>query len=149
MKKWQSSFWTVLTLIALFATTLPTLAWACPMTGQIGDAATICQNTMPQTGVATTQLCADPRRCCKPLTLPATNERNENVGIIVQSRTTTAPGQLLNTAQAATGAIAILPSSVVLFAASQRSSLRPAAFLFPLRSQHRPHISAGRAPPAL
>jgi hypothetical protein len=38
MKKWQSSFWTVLTLVALFATTLPSLVWACPMTGQIGDA---------------------------------------------------------------------------------------------------------------
>ncbi|HEX8235459.1 MAG TPA: hypothetical protein VF600_05845 [Abditibacteriaceae bacterium] len=148
MKKWQGSFWTVLTLIALFAATLPALAWACPMTGQIGDAAAICKSMMPQTGISTAQPCADPRRCCKPLTLPSHNERHENTGA-AQSRTIGAPGQPLKIAPATTSATAVLPSSSILLAAPQRSSLRPAAFLFPLRSQHRPHAVAGRAPPVL
>jgi hypothetical protein len=33
----------VLTLVALFATNLPSFAWSCPMTGRIGDAVAVCQ----------------------------------------------------------------------------------------------------------
>ena len=148
MKKWQSSFWIVLTLVALFATTLPSLVWACPMTGQIGDAAAICQNMMQQTGAAT-QLCADPRRCCKPLTLPVNNERNENAGTVAQNRTITAPSQPLRVAHTFNGATAVLPSFFILHSAPQRSTLRPTEHLLTPRPQHRPHISAGRAPPVL
>ncbi len=148
MKKWQSSLWIMLTLVALFATTLPSLVWACPMTGQIGDAATICQGAMPQTGISDIQPCADPHRCCKPLSLPNNNERNQSTGAATQNRLIGAPAQSLQTSQISAGVAAVLPSSFTLFVAPQRSGLRPAALL-PLRSQHRPHAAAGRAPPVL
>ena len=149
MKKWQSCFWTVLTLVALFAATLPSLVWACPMTGQIGDAATICQQMMPQSGISSTSPCADPHRCCKPLSLPTSNEHNQTTSAVAQNRLIGAPSQFFQTSQTSSSATAVLLSSFTLSVEPQRLNSRPTALLLPLRSQHRPLSTAGRAPPLI
>ncbi len=69
MKKWLRPSMVVLALLALLASALPSSVWACPVSGRVGSAATVCKGVMPATiavSEATSQPCAHAGgRCCK------------------------------------------------------------------------------------
>jgi hypothetical protein len=53
--KWRSAVIAVMSLLALCASMLPSLAWAYSVTGRVGDAQMICRGMMPQTMSSSSQ----------------------------------------------------------------------------------------------
>lgn len=69
MKRWHRPCWLVMAFLALLASVVPSQGWACPMTGQIGDAKLVCRGVMPTSD--STQLCAHlGGTCCKLTPFP-------------------------------------------------------------------------------
>lgn len=114
MAKWCRPQFTALALLALLALLLPSLAWACPITGRIGGAATVC-NYPANGGDSTTSdsatsmpCCAQMQRgqCCKPtLQLPGSDDSKDTSVIqphadsrSILTRLTEAPHAVVDTA---------------------------------------------------
>ena len=152
MKKWRSPSLVVIALLALFVSTLPSLAWSCPVTGRIGNAATVCKGMTPPTAAATAQPCARPgSKCCHqvPLpTLPNNSDDNQKVTSAVFSTNGMSDLVSLLADHGKVGHIAaVLPTSPsVVPPPLDQVFLKnnpPPSFLL----QHRPAAVSGRAPP--
>lgn len=157
MRNWLRPSMIVMALLALLASGLPSSAWACPITGSIGSAATVCKGMMPAnvtSSDALSQPCARVGgKCCKPVSLPPLQDQSDDEKH---------PGTAFAPASSAGAALAFLLAhsptielAAVLPAAPRR--LSPAQTWLarftnsppPLRWQHRPASIAGRAPPTL
>lgn len=151
MQKWRSPFLTMIAVVALFASTLPSLAWACPMTGRIGALATVC-NSYSRTTAAPMRCCSHGQAkcmmsCCKPIPQPSENE----------GRSSSTPPQLDRANALLTPPAVSFQSSLLTFALPSLPELASPSLLggvaeslssATLRPQRTPEAHAGRAPPA-
>jgi len=82
MKVWLRVPFSILALLAMFATMMPGTVWACPMTGRVDVASRVCLGAMPMASagmMSGAMPCACfGRKCCKPLSVPAS--QNDDSG---------------------------------------------------------------------
>ena len=152
MRKWQSPWWTGIALLALIVSGLPSLAWACPMSGRVSDAATVCTH---MEGGAVMPCCARGmagmarscfRTCCKPVNLPSSsNERS--LTTVARTSTYVALGRLHRSAHA--GTTLALPPLRLHQNLPLTSALATASPPFALHPQLGLRQISGRAPPAV
>lgn len=65
------SLWVFLSLAALFVSVLPAPAWACPVTGRMGDSKLVCRAPGNLRALKCCGQCAKAGgKCCKPISLP-------------------------------------------------------------------------------
>ncbi|MDQ3812448.1 MAG: hypothetical protein M3347_00695 [Armatimonadota bacterium] len=153
MKKWRSRPWIIGSLVALLAAVMPSLAWACPMTGRIGDAAIVCHCAKAAATLATTPACAESHgKCCKQLPVPSSDTNQDSRENILAFRsqlaTVSLSPQLTKIAQAGPIPLALPsppPSLVPVRGLIFDRNLSPPH----LAGQHAPPTHAGRAPPVL
>ena len=156
MKQWCIRSFAALALVALLALLLPAPAWACPVTGRVGSAATVCRDMMPASiGAhgAVSQPCAHAGgKCCKPVSLPPLPGKSSDDEKHPAAAVAVAPPVALSFLLAYTPTVEIafvLPAQPSFPAAPQawlaRLNNSPPSFLL----QHRPASIAGRAPPTL
>ena len=157
MKKWLRPSMVLMALLALMASGLPSSAWACPMSGRVGSAATVCKGMMPASASpsdAAPQPCAHAGgKCCQPVSLPplpgqSDDEQHPATPFIAPATNAGAASAFL--AQPPTVDIAaLLPAVPLRLSPPQTWLARFTNSPPPLRLQHRPASIAGRAPPTL
>ncbi|MBV9468451.1 MAG: hypothetical protein JO316_25325 [Abitibacteriaceae bacterium] len=149
MKQWRNSLFTVLALLGLMASAVPSLAWACPMTGLVGSADSVCRKVGAHAGCCCH--CAMPgSKCCQQLPVPPSDTNNNSRHDTALSHSAVAPGAILHylsqTAQT-TSVVGTLPPPA-LSLAPQLNFLGERWVRPPLlKPQHAPPAAQGRAPP--
>ena len=139
----------LLALLAMFATLLPQTLWACPMNGRVDRASRVCLGMMPV--VKGEMPCAGSgSKCCKPVTLPASQTDDSQSNPAFTTTISQAPTLL---------ALALPTFEVAPFVApTTQTFLSPAERVYlarftnsppPSWTQYRPISLAGRAPPVL
>lgn len=151
MKLWRRPSFALLALLALFASVLPQALLACPMMGQIGTAATVCNIVGVAQSAAAQMPCAPQSdKCCKSISVPPQQSSNDNDHPAVSSSLSfpTAPFHAPAPVSIETPVVFAEPAlqvPPVLQSRLARFSNSPPSF----KSQHRPFAAAGRAPPVL
>jgi hypothetical protein len=150
MKQGRGSIWLMGALLALFASACPAPAWACPVTGRVGDAALVCQGKTP--GARCPAHCAHAGgKCCKSLPLPPLPNGNPDEardgGLLKVTPFYSAALIRLSAPSVSIGPdIAPLPEWPRVLAPlieAPRFTASPPPFI----ALHRPASLAGRAPP--
>ena len=156
MAQWRRPEFTVLALLALFALVMPSLTWACPVTGRIGPAATVCKSSvngslpsdvMPccrQMKGRTTAECFT--KCCKSVPQLPGSDTNKSAAL-TQSHgdMSSILNHLANAAHAVLITFA-LPTAPPTIEPPQATTCDDVS-VTPLLSQYAPSALAGRAPP--
>lgn len=150
MQKWRSPVLTILAVLALFASALPSLAWACPMTGRIGTLATVC-NSSSLNAAQPMRCCSHGqakcmKSCCKPIPQPPEND----------GKSSTSPPQLDRANSLLTPPAVSFQTSLLSFALPSLPELASPSLpgwtdyspsSSSLGSKYTPEAHAGRAPP--
>lgn len=150
MKKWLRPSLMTMAVLALFASLLPSLIWACPVTGRTGTVNTVCNRS--QDGSSVMSCCAKVEahdancmvQCCKSVPHPASNDGGNSIPARAHIDTAALVSQSL-----AAPVILITPAPPLAPLALE--PLQTFAFgdsdVTPLLAQDAPSALAGRAPP--
>jgi hypothetical protein len=157
MKAWLRIPFSLLALLAMFATMMPETVWACPMTGRIDVASRVCLGAMPSMSGKMPSMSGDMPcahmggKCCKPLSVPASQTDDDDSGrqhIFAAAHQVSFSFDIV--APVVDTAPFVVPATVSFEAPAVRFYLArfansPPAFW----TQHRPLSVSGRAPPVL
>ena len=149
MKTWRRLPFTLLALWAILLTLVPQTVWSCPMTGRVDVASRVCvgmksmaNEEMPCAGSG--------NKCCKPLSVPASQTDDDGSKSLVFAVTNHAPAVLHFALPTLEAPLFVAPSVETSQAPAVRVYLaRFANFPPSFWTQHRPISLAGRAPPVL
>jgi hypothetical protein len=154
-KKWRSPLWIAIAFIALFAMALPSLAWACPMTGRVGDTAMICDHAATDVDssdtASTPPCCQHPAdgKCCKPVPQLPSNDSRKDTSLTVAKVAASDSLSLLAKYIDAGHSVAVFPAPPLAVAPPHGLVFERTVSALPLFAKHTPPVSAGRAPPAI
>jgi len=155
MKKWLRPSMMVMALLALFASALPALSWACPVTGRIGEAATVC-NRLPANKASAAMPCCAKRqaagksclvRCCKEVPQPSGSDKEKNTAPTLTHADTLSVLAQLSQGTRPTPVAFTPPCTPLVIEPSSRFAPRDADCAPLPLSQSAPAAFAGRAPP--
>ena len=156
MNQWRRLPFVLMALFALFALTLPSLAWACPVTGRDGSATEVCiraaksassQQTMPcclsaSRASAKSMNCLG--TCCKAVPQLPSQDSTKNTALSqAHSDLSSLLDQLSQTAQVVL--VSALPVAPLIIESPH--ALWGDASVAPLLTQHEFSLFAGRGPP--
>jgi len=149
MKVWLRVPFSLLALLAMFATMMPGTAWVCPMTGRLDVAPRVCAMPTMSGAMSKAMPCAHMGgKCCKPLSVPASqtdvsSERPHVFAVANHVSFSFAPSVVDTTP-------VVVPHTEAFVAPAVRCFLARFANSPPLFwTQHRLLPCAGRAPPVL
>ena len=147
MKAWLRIPFSILALLAMFATMMPGTVWACPISGRVDTASRVCAMS-----VASGQMpCAHMGgKCCKPLSVPASQTDDDSNRPHVFAAADHVSFSFAFALPVIDAAPFVVPSVEAFEAPAVRSYLaRFANSPPPLWTQFRSPSLAGRAPPVL
>lgn len=146
MKAWMRVPFSLLALLAMFATLVPETLWACPLTGRVDTAARVCALPMKS---GRTPCAHTGGKCCTPLSVPASQTDNDSGRQHVFAAPDRSP---LSLVLVAAGVVTpfVVPHVETFGAPTVRVYLARFANPPPLFwTWHRPLSVAGRAPPVV
>lgn len=155
MKKWLHSSMTMMALLALFALGVPSLAWACPVTGRTGNAATVCDRS-PNGGTSVAMSCCARvqapgtgcmGQCCKSVPQPSGSDQNKDTAAAPSHADTASLLSQLTQAAHTTLVVSTLPTIPLTMEPTHRVDVGDSPSETHLLAQHAPAAFAGRAPP--
>ncbi len=147
MKAWQRIPFSILALLAMFATMIPGTVWACPMTGRVDTASRVCAMPMARGQMPCAHMGG---KCCKPVSAPTPQTDDDSGRPHVFAAADHVSFSFAFVAPVVDGAPFVVPSVGVFEAPAVRSYLaRFANSPPPLWTQFRSPCLAGRAPPVL
>jgi hypothetical protein len=147
MKVWLRIPFSLLALLAMFATMMPGTVWACPMTGRIDAASRVCLGVMPS--MSGEMPCAHMGgKCCKPLSVPASQADDDSGRLHVFAAANHVSFSFAFVGPIISATPLIVPSAVSFEAHAVRFYLACFANSPPsFWTSHRPVTLSGRAPP--
>jgi hypothetical protein len=153
MAKWRRPQFAVLALLALLALLLPSLAWACPVTGRTGAAATICNYPANGGDSATPMPCCEHMRrgqCCKLTSqLPSTDDSKDTFLAQPHAGSRSIITHLTQAARTVVDTAMEYPPVPPTIEPPHGSILCDIAVDSSFTFQHAPPLTAGRAPPLI
>jgi hypothetical protein len=153
MRKWRSPLWIAVAFIAVFAMALPSLAWACPMTGRVGDTALICDHAANDATSSTLPCCQHPAdgKCCHPVPQLPNNDSRKDTALGTAKASAGDSFSLSQLAKyiGAEYTVAVFPAPALVVAPPHGLVFERSLSALPLFAKHTPPVSPGRAPPAI
>jgi hypothetical protein len=156
MAQWRRPQFAALALLAILALLLPSLAWACPVTGRTGAAETVCLH--PANGGRSTTLmpcCAHMAqmqrdKCCKPTSqLPSSDNGKDTSLAQPHADSRSILTHLTQAAHAVVDTTMVYSLTPLSVEPPHGSMLCDIAVGTPFTFQHAPPLTAGRAPPSV
>ena len=149
MKAWLRIPFSILALLAMFATMMPGTLWACPMTGRVDAASCVCLGVMPT--MSGEMPCAHMGgKCCKPVSAPPSQTDDDSGRPHVFAAPDHVSFSFAFVASPIDAALFVVPRVEAFEAPAIRSFLARFANAPPcFWISHRPISLAGRAPPVV
>ncbi len=156
MNQWRRLPFVLMALFALCALTLPSLAWACPVTGRSGSATEVCISaTNPASSQQTMSCCSSALKasaksanclgtCCKAVPQLPGGDSNKNTAF---SQAHPNLSGLLAQLSQTTQAVFVIALPVAPLVIESPHALWDDASVAPLLTQHEFSLFAGRGPP--